>query len=524
MIPLWQNPEFIRNCRAQLRPRRLAMVALIVAALSIVVGYTTYQSFDTAARWGETLFSVAFYAQIFTLCIGGGGACSRSISHERDQNTFDFQRVTQLSSLELALGKLFGAPAISYFAALCMVPAALVGAVAAGVPPLRLVIAYVILLAGSIAIHSVALLVSLGTTKTGGGIAGLSAVALLSLALLFTSFPDTSRLVLDMGKLGPSAAADFALHGTWELRTWHSNDGAYAVSVSPWTDVFFGIPLHHVPVLLVLYLTFTVWCLVPLARNLKKDPALVELYSPAQSVGLLTYINIIMAGFYMTYRIESSSFAQGEQSLSTRFEFFLTANLTLLYCLGLALIRNREQTRRRAYQRGAGGIDWLEAGWPSVYILAGAACAAIVFLSRFGLAYAQNDFEPRFVVFVCALLLATMLRDLCFLQWMNLRRSKRPLMIGMILVSVFYLCGGLLLGLARFSRPVATVFTAIVAPWPMATASYAESVEWLQNPSAWFIGLAFQIALATLFAALHYSAAEELRPARTPAPARAPAT
>jgi hypothetical protein len=470
------------------------------------------------------LFKVALFAQLFTLCLGGGYACLRSISQEREQNTFDFQRVTQLTSVELSLGKLFGAPVLAYFAALCMLPAALTGGIIGGIPPSRLVGAYLILLFGSVAVHSLALLVSLGTTRTGSGIGGVSAIALLFLLLAFSSAPEPSRALFDLGTIGPAAAVEFGLRGTWNMATGSAGHAASLISYSPWTDVFFGIPVHHLPVLLVLYSTFTVWCLVPLARNLKRDPALLELYSPAQSVGLLCYLNLIMVGFFLLYRPHYGQLEREALSFSSTLDFFLTTNLILLYCLGLALIRNREQTRRRAHQRGAHGFDWMEAAWPSVYVLAGAAAAALLVVARFALVPGmRNDLNPRFAVFQAGLLLATALRDLCFLQWMNLRRSNRPLILGVVLLGVFYACGALLLGMANFSEPVRTVFTAVVLPWPLATADVADQTAWLFNPGAAFIGLAFQFALITLFAALHYKTAEELRPAAV-APSKAVAT
>jgi ABC-type transport system involved in multi-copper enzyme maturation permease subunit len=529
VISLWQNPEFIRNCRAQLRPRRLVLVASIVGALSLVVGYSMAQAQPTGRIWGDQFLTLTLYAQIFTLFLGGGVVCSRAISQERDQNTFDFQRVTQLTSLELAIGKLFGAPAVSYFATFCMFPAALAGAVAADTPIDRILAAYLIIFIGAIAFHGVMLLFSLCASKTVGGISGVFGGGLLFVILMILSIPGASHTVLDLGPLGPGAAVEFARHGGWNVYTGSERASGYTYAGSPWTDVFFGVPIHHLPVLLVLYVTFAAWCLLPLARNLKRDPALLELFSPGQSVGLLAYINVILVGFFRLRPVyggvlppSTSSITAHEYPLSTAFSFFLTVNLTLLYCLGLALLHNREQTRRRVHQRDASGFDWQEAAWPAVYILAGAACAAVLFLARFGLSGGiANDLDLGFALFACALLLATLLRDLCFLQWMNLRRAKRPLMQGVILLGVFYFCGSILLLMARFSKPIHTAFMAIVAPWGLATAGAPERLQWSLFPGPWIVGLAIQIALVVFFAAQHYKSAEELRPVPTAAPAKA---
>lgn len=523
MTPLWRNPEFIRNCRAQLRPRRLLLVASIIAALSLVVGYSAYQSYTGPDNWGTMLFLVAFYSQVFTLCLGGAYYCLHAISSERAHNTFDFQRVTQLSSLELALGKLFGAPSVAWFATLCMLPATLVGALVGGISPLRLAAGYLILFTGALAVHALFLLASLAAARTSGGVAGLVAVMGLLLLIVFSGSQNTTRLFFDLGAVSPAAAVEFARQGTWRVVSGTAGIPPMAVSHSDWTDVFFGIPVHHLPVLLILYLSFAVWCLLPLARNLKKDRALLELFSPAQSVGLLVYLDVILVGFFLVYHVYYSG-ARAEQTAASTFGFFLTLNLALLYGLGLALIRNREQVRRRAHQRIEGRADWTGIAWPAAYLLVGAASAAVIYLSRFGWrSTLVKDLDPRFALFACGLLFATMLRDICFLQWMNLRRSNHPLMMGAILLGVFYFCGGILLEMAKFTDSVKTAFTAIVAPWPLAAAGSAEQAAWSHNPAPWFVGLAVQLALVVLFAALHYKSTGELRPAPIARPASAEA-
>ncbi len=39
MTAVWNNPEFIRNVRAQLRPGKVLATACIAAAISIAVGF-----------------------------------------------------------------------------------------------------------------------------------------------------------------------------------------------------------------------------------------------------------------------------------------------------------------------------------------------------------------------------------------------------------------------------------------------------------------------------------------------------
>ena len=73
------------------------------------------------------MFEFLLSTGIVILTIGGGIYCLQSIHREKDLNTFDYQRVTRLTPLELTLGKLFGAPSLLYFIALCLLPITLVG-------------------------------------------------------------------------------------------------------------------------------------------------------------------------------------------------------------------------------------------------------------------------------------------------------------------------------------------------------------------------------------------------------------
>ena len=113
----FSNPEILRNARIQLRPRKLAVAAVLCAAISIALGYAYSESADGLGG-GFThngLLHTILIIQGIALVIGGGIACLHAVQREKDQNTFDFQRITRLSPLELTLGKLFGAPLMPFF-------------------------------------------------------------------------------------------------------------------------------------------------------------------------------------------------------------------------------------------------------------------------------------------------------------------------------------------------------------------------------------------------------------------------
>ena len=134
MINMFFNPELLRMARSQLRIRKLLSVAIICIALSISIAYLFSQREavrDVSNQWAMTLLQFVLAAQALVLGAGGSIACLNCIFKEKEQNSFDYQRLTRLSSVELALGKLFGAPILMYFVCLCLMPLSIFAALAA---------------------------------------------------------------------------------------------------------------------------------------------------------------------------------------------------------------------------------------------------------------------------------------------------------------------------------------------------------------------------------------------------------
>ncbi|HVB36654.1 MAG TPA: hypothetical protein VND42_05390, partial [Candidatus Acidoferrales bacterium] len=120
-MSVFTNPEIIRNARIQLRPRRMISAAALCAAIEVALYYAFFHggvnvdSGGTGYGGGPGLLHVILIIQALVLVIGGGIACLHAIQREKDQNTFDFQRLTRLSPFELTIGKLFGAPLMAFF-------------------------------------------------------------------------------------------------------------------------------------------------------------------------------------------------------------------------------------------------------------------------------------------------------------------------------------------------------------------------------------------------------------------------
>lgn len=466
-MELFSNPELIRNARAQLRAGRMVGVAGICAAVSLTIGYAYWSS--DAQDWGTTYLLTMLTIQILTLAVGGSMACMQSVSREKELNTFDFQRVTRLTPLELAFGKLFGAPIQTYFIFLCLLPATIFAAVVAGTRPSFFLAALATVLVGSLTYHAFSLMISMLLAR------GLSVGGALVILYFIGmgSIPDFGEI--SIGRVSPFFALDLVRLTSWRESTY---EGARLI------DSFFGLRIHHFLMLLLVNMAFTVWFLLALSRNLKRDPSTYELFNARQSFGLLLFVNFLFVGFYRW---------EGKPPLDSQ-AMLLAINVGLLFVLGLALILNRDQARRQMRRSGEMAPDGLASAWPAPYILIG---IAVIGLLGSGM-YASNPVKGAWnwplALFRILFLGLWISRDVLYLQWVNLTRIKRPLMMGFVYLLVFYMCSTILL--AVFSRPGNHWLAGALLP---ATVLELNLDAWRGSAPAWVVILLLHAALCGLF-------------------------
>jgi hypothetical protein len=505
------NPEFVRNARGQLRTGRLLAAAVICAAVSIALGFgfsRVPEAPSGPSGWAIVLLQVTLALQALVLAAGGGIACLNSIYKEKEQNTFDFQRLTRLTPWELTVGKLFGAPIFTYFIGLCLLPLAVFAAAMGKARWPFVVAAYGVLIVASIAFHALALLISLLTARGSHTAAIILFLALLGGNASAQSAPGIFRL----GPLGPFSAMEIASQTSWStarVSLWdHWNDAGTRM-----VDAFFGWPVHHVPVVLVLDLLFAGWFLLAVVRNIKRDPNYYELYSPMQSLGLAMFLNVLFLAFY-PLRTENALDAQAT---------LLTLNMIVFLCLGLALLRNRARVRRILRTGEGRGESWLDVAWPAPLVVLGTVAAGLLVVA--GVAKGRNpqvDWSAWFAIFRSLFFVAWVARDVQYLQWMSLRRGKHPLVMGVLYLLIFYVCVSVLLGSFGFFRILERIpFTAFFLP----TAVYLlDHAAWILRPAIWGSAFVAQWLLVALFMSLQRQAMRELRPrAELPVPAEVPA-
>jgi len=175
------NPELWRNLRIELRPKRVRTAGIITAVFALIVLPSLLPGNRPGIGAGDPSYYllVLMWTQKITLALGGAVSCWRAVRRERELNTYDFQRITRLSSLEMAVGKLFGAPALAYFVTLCLVPPALLSAMTTGNWAVSMLLqGYVVLFTSSLVIHAFALMISTVSDK-GGASSGLLLLLLL---------------------------------------------------------------------------------------------------------------------------------------------------------------------------------------------------------------------------------------------------------------------------------------------------------------------------------------------------------
>lgn len=512
MTAVWSNPEFVRNVRSQLRPGKVAATAIICALLSVVIGFSvSHQNSRQLPTglygWGLQILEIAFWLQALMLAVGGGIACINSIHREKEQNTFDYQRVTRMTPLELALGKLFGAPVFTYFVFLCLMPLALFGAVMGKRPALTVLAAYAVLLVASITVHTLALLMSLLTVRGSH-----TAVILVLLVILGASAGnEMPSQLFQVHPFGPFYAAQVLQRGEWSPPSTVVEPGRFEGSWA--VDVFFGQPVHHVPLLLAIDLLFAGWFLLAVVRNIKRDPNYYEIYSPLQSLGFAMFLNLLFVAFFQWRReppIDSQS-------------LLLTMNIVVFFCLGLGAIRNRERVRRILRTRQGAAANWLDLTWPAPLLIAGTAIAGLLVVIGVTQGHdPQVEWNVNFALLRVLFFVAWITRDLQFLQWMSLRRGKHPLMIGVLFLMIFYVCVTIMMAsLGIYSKPERTPFSAFFVPSGIYMLDHS---AWFLRPAIWVAALVAQWTMIAAFIGLQKQAIDELNsPAASPAASPVPA-
>ena len=486
------NPELRRNLQIELSPKRLFTAGLITSILALLVLPSLLSSsFRPMHQEISQYLIFILWSQKMTLTLGGAIFCWRAVRRERELNTWDFQRITRLSPLELAIGKLFGAPALAYFITLCLaVPAFFSAATTSPLAMALLVRTYILLFTGALVIHAFALMISTVSDKGGGA----SGVLLL---LLLQIFPLIGWL------------------GVIEVMRSPQNVGQSA----PFR--FYGMDLPPTILWAILELGFAAFFLLAVVRNVKLDVEAMQLFTVGQGLAFAAYCNFVWIGFYPW------ATARG-----TGPGLLLFWSLSLFYLVGIGVLQSREVIRRQLREPGAAHAGAATLLRPIGSLLAGAVFTAMLIVALRQQHYASDVFtqqrfasEPPAGAFQNFLLVpyfaAWLARDLFYLQWMKLRPVRSPLRKAFLYLVVFYISVSILFRSSFTSiSPDSAAFSLWFAPFALLR-TWTEN-QWANTAGLWLVGLLVQLASAAGFAYAYLQQVAAL--ARVGRPASPPTT
>ncbi|HCC48423.1 MAG TPA: hypothetical protein DEQ38_09965 [Elusimicrobia bacterium] len=179
-------PEIYRYKAQDAGKVRLVSGAAAALAVCAAAGYSVAK---TTASWPDYLTAVT--GMQFNMLVFYGALCTaKSVTQEKAERTWDFQRLTPLSSFEIAAGKFLGAPVFAWFLFACMLPAALLTLPMSGETPGLFFSRYALGLSCALLAMAGGLLVSAYDDSGGSGMGHLAGplVGLVGVGVLNAAF------------------------------------------------------------------------------------------------------------------------------------------------------------------------------------------------------------------------------------------------------------------------------------------------------------------------------------------------
>jgi hypothetical protein len=119
----------------------------------------------------------------------------------------------------------------------------------------------------------------------------------------------------------------------------------------------------------------------------------------------------------------------------------------------------------------------------------------------------QPEWSPGLGLLEAGFFAMWIMRDLLYLQWMNLRRARRPLVAGVLYLIVFYICASALFVPLGWYGSKGAPHAAIFVPFH---AFQLNSETWTSATSAWIVALILILLEALLFAWLQWRELQKL--------------
>lgn len=147
--------------------------------------------------------------------------------------------------------------------------------------------------------------------------------------------------------------------------------------------------------------------------------------------------------------------------------------------------------------------------WPAPYLLAGSVLSgvAIVWMIQTKL-HPEHDWNPTVGLLEAAFFSVWIVRDVLYLQWMNLRRGRRPIFMAIMYMVVFYTCASTLFVPLQWYTDSKAPYASIFIPL---NANRLNALHWVDQRGAWILALSLLCVEAMAFAALQWRALQKLR-------------
>lgn len=382
-------PEVQRYAMSEMRTGRMITVALT----SLIVGICFYYVAASGQEdVGRALFRSAFWLQAAVLLLYGTSRTTGSVITERAEKTWDLQRLTPLSSWELAVGKLAGASILASYIAVLFLPWTTAGMLISNNLSFADFVWSYLLLSGAILFSwSLGLLVSAyGEGSVAGASAG-TAGALVG--------------VVSLSLLGPTLLG----------RT----------NASPEVMTFFGANCRVESVVLISSFCFGAWALAGARWRLGR-----ELLEPRRCWRLPAFL-VFLVVYGLGLGIPSPS--------------ALVAPCVMVYFA--AVLDGSPADRWKAWRATPGGGLWWDRT-PS-WIGGAATCllcaVGLAFVAPPAAGHLQNPALRLFPLLLCGF----MLRDAAFIQHCRFSASRSPEIMALIFIGLAYALPSLVLGATR---------------------------------------------------------------------------
>ena len=506
MPRIWSNPEFIRHRRAELRPTRAITVGAVVLLLCVLIGLACWSSQQhqllnlqqAAEQYGTDAWkhrlnvleddfvrqtSLLFFRwlvglQAIALTFWTLFSCAQSVSGERDRKTWDFQRITRLTSAEILIGKLLGEPVLVYFAVMCAAPVTLISGLAAGLSLGTVLSIFVFLVAISIFLGLGGMWLSTLLESRTRAVGLIAALALYGFTLGFYNFRDSG--LPGLAAMSPLTGALDALGETGPMK------------ISP---VLFNHPVSWLLMTLLLCGSFGAWLWLMLVRNLKRDYPEIRPLSRWEAVGCAAFLN------FLIYALLSPIHTIGFEGRVGWFNdgrsvalFAVAMNGLFLFLMGLATLTPQERLkvwRRTANKSALFADDGLP--WPWLAMSAVVAYALMVWgllAWNHTLPLESTTLQASAIRLLLVLVFVT--RDVLFLQWCMLTRLRQPVVKGVLFLALYYMAAAVITGLAAVTSEHAARFVlALLTPVQV----FDPEIRGLAFPGMTYAGFLLQIGV-----------------------------